>query len=248
MLPILEGIIARRVLLNFRADPQIVQAMLPKPFLVDLHRGASMVGICLIRLEGLRPRGLPSRIGISSENVAHRVAVCYPHDGEIKTGVFIWRRETDQKLVQMLGGRLFPGVHHGARFNAEEHEDRIKMEVKSGNGGADVRFSAQDSPWRPTPAFNSLQEASAFFKRDGCGFSCNLRGDQIEGMELKIAKWSPRAITVELEEAEFYENSKVFPKGSIEFDCGLIMRQVPHEWHGIRNLAAIERVSVPSFT
>jgi hypothetical protein len=25
--------------------------------------------------------------------------------------VFIWRRETDQNMIELLGDRLFPGVH-----------------------------------------------------------------------------------------------------------------------------------------
>jgi hypothetical protein len=57
MLPIIKGLIARRVLLNFRADAQVVQSMLPKPFVVEPFQGAAIVGVCLIRLEQLRPKG-----------------------------------------------------------------------------------------------------------------------------------------------------------------------------------------------
>src|ERR1700760_1313793 len=103
MLPVLKGLIARRILLNFRADPQIIQSMLPKPFQLDKQNGYAVVGVCLIRLEQLRPKGLPALIGMASENAAHRVAVRYPQDGKMKKGVFIWRRETDQRLVQLFG-------------------------------------------------------------------------------------------------------------------------------------------------
>jgi len=134
MLPTLRGIIARRVLLNFRADPHVAQSMLPEPFVVKTYNGAAIVGICLIRLEQLRPKGFPSRVGMDSENVAHRIAVHYPIKGGMRSGVFIWRRETDQKLVQMFGGRLFPGVHHGATFSVQGNECQICMDVKSDDG------------------------------------------------------------------------------------------------------------------
>jgi uncharacterized protein YqjF (DUF2071 family) len=116
VLPTLEGVIRRRVLLNFRADPKTVAALLPVPLEVLPYDGFAIVGVCLIGMEQLRPKGLPGTFGLSSENMAHRVAIRYPTDEGMKDGVFIWRRETDQCLVTLLGGRLFPGVHHHAGF------------------------------------------------------------------------------------------------------------------------------------
>jgi uncharacterized protein YqjF (DUF2071 family) len=116
VLPTLEGVIRRRVLLNFRADPKTVAALLPVPLEVLPYDGFAIVGVCLIGMEQLRPKGPPGTFGLSSENMAHRVAIRYPTDEGMKDGVFIWRRETDQCLVTLLGGRLFPGVHHHAGF------------------------------------------------------------------------------------------------------------------------------------
>jgi hypothetical protein len=244
MVPKVEGIIARRILLNFRADIDMVQALLPRPFVVDTHQGAAIVGICLIRLEKLRPKGFPSQIGITSENAAHRVAVRYPQNREMKPGVFIWRRETDQKLVQMFGGKLFPGIHDAARFEVEEDDQGIHMEMHSSDGRTDVNFAASlTTDWRPTTAFDTLQEASAFFEQGSCGFSCSLRPDRVEGMKLRTFEWSMRPLNVELRKTAFYEDTKLFPKGSIEFDCGLIMQQVPHEWHEIKETPTVENVS-----
>jgi uncharacterized protein YqjF (DUF2071 family) len=243
MLPVLKGLIARRVLPNFRADAHIVQSMLPRPFVVDTCQGAAIVGVCLIRLEQLRPKGLPSQVGIASENVAHRVAVRYPINGEMRPGVFIWRRETNQMLVQRFGGRLFPGVHHGATFLTQEDEHGIRMDVKSDDGESDVSFSASyGQDWTPTAAFKTLQEASGFFQQGGHGFSHTRSGDTVEGMELRTLQWFLRPLTVELKRVAFYGNSSRFPAGSVEFDCGLIMRSVPHEWHEIRELPELGEV------
>jgi len=89
----------------------------------------AIVGVCLIRMERLRPQGVPSAFGLSSENMAHRVAIRYPGKDGMRPGVFIWSRETDQRWVELLGGRLFPGVHRHARFQVDEGEDRLAMEV-----------------------------------------------------------------------------------------------------------------------
>ena len=55
MLPLIQGVIARRMLLNFRADADVVQRLLPAPLQCDRQHGHAIVGVCLIRLENLRP-------------------------------------------------------------------------------------------------------------------------------------------------------------------------------------------------
>lgn len=247
VLPVLEGTIARRVLLNFRADPRVVQRLVPAPFEVEEHEGSAIVGICLIGLEEIRPRGFPSQAGFWSENMAHRVAVRYPTVGGMKRAVFIWRRETDQKLVQMFGGRLFPGVHSRARFCINESAEALEMKVESVDGQTDVSFSAAlGADWRETRAFKSLDEASRFFQGGDSGFSCSrgrrsVEGMQfVEGMQLKMLRWQVTQLVVRLDKAAFYFNQQRFPKGSIEFDCGLIMRSVPHEWREIKQVPALD--------
>src|SRR6266849_6254449 len=160
MIPTLEGIIARRVLLNFRADPKVVRRLVPEPLEVTIQNGAAMVGVCLIRLEQLRPKGLPAAMGISSENMAHRVAIRYPSENGMKDGVFVWRRETDFRLTALLGGRLFPGVHQLAEFHALSNDDTLTLDVRTKHGEADVRFQAHPAPgWQETPAFKTFAEA-----------------------------------------------------------------------------------------
>jgi hypothetical protein len=233
----IEGVIARRMLLNFRADPSVVQRLLPAPLEVDQQRGHAIVGVCLIRLEKLRPRGVPDALGLSSENMAHRIAIRYPTRAGMRPGVFIWRRETDQRLVELLGGRLFPGVHHYARFEARENENSLAMDVTSDDGKADVSFSARVSAeWHGTPSFETFDEVSEFFRRGDCGFSCSLRGDELEGLQLKTLKWAMVPMDVESQHCVFYSNSRRFPAGSIGFDCGLLMRGLPHEWHQITDV------------
>lgn len=234
MLPILQGMIARRVLLNFRADPAAVQKLLPQPFIAESYQGFAMVGVCLIRLEQLRPRGFPAPLGLASENVAHRVAVLYPANGTTQRGVFILRRETDQRLVQMFGGRLFPGVHHEAKFRVRDDDNGLHMEVNGSDGESEISFSAgHAAEWPRTSVFAGLREASDFYRHGDCGFSCTRTGG-VEGMRLKTLEWSPKPLKIDLRKASFLFNSGRSPYDTVDFDCGLIMRRVPHEWHEIK--------------
>ena len=86
-MPKVHGLIRRRLLVNLRVEPALMQGNIPAPFRPKLHDGHAVAGICLIRLEEIRPKRFPRVIGLSSENAAHRVAVVLwedtngPHEG-----------------------------------------------------------------------------------------------------------------------------------------------------------------------
>src|SRR5690348_4792849 len=93
-IPVLRGLIDRRILVNYRVDPEVLARLLPAPFRPKLIHGAGIAGICLIRLKQTRPRFLPPVLGFASENAAHRIAVEWDQ-GE---GVFVPRRDTSSRL------------------------------------------------------------------------------------------------------------------------------------------------------
>jgi hypothetical protein len=67
-LPAISGVIDRRILANYRVDPDCMAAALPRPFRPQLVDGYAIGGICLIRLKRVRPKLLPIPWGIGSEN------------------------------------------------------------------------------------------------------------------------------------------------------------------------------------
>ena len=127
-IPTIQGIIKRRVLVNYRANPDAVQNVIPKEFTPKLHKGYAIAGICLITLEHIRPKRLPEFIGLSSENAAHRIAVEWQENGKTQEGVFVPRRDTDSTLNHLAGGRLFPSEHHKAKFKITETKAKLIMQ------------------------------------------------------------------------------------------------------------------------
>lgn len=243
MLPALEGVIRRRVLLNFRVAPEIVAPFIPGPLEVLTHGEAAIVGICLIGMEQLRPKGLPGWIGVTSENMAHRIAIRYPTRTGMSDGVFIWRRDTDQCLVSLLGGRLFPGVNQRAAFTVEDSEKDISICVRTQDRMADVDFDATyDTQWRSQSVFPSFDDAVAFFRRGDCGFSCSLREGRLDGLQLKTLRWEMNPLNVHRFHSAFFEDRVRFPSNAVHFDCALMMRGIPHEWHEISDVPELAGV------
>lgn len=231
-IPIVRGVIDRRMLINFRIDPDAIRPLLPSPFHPKLVRGFAMSGICLIRLRGIRPRFFPAFMGIRSENAAHRIAVEWDDDRGRQEGVFVIRRDSSSRLNTWLGGRLFPSIHHHATFRVQEGEGRYSLAMDSDDGSARVRVEAQETTqWPKASIFTSLSTASTFFEGGSLGYSPGVAPSTYEGLELKTDGWAVEPLEVQTVESSFFEDVRRFPKGSAVFDCALLMRGVSHEWH-----------------
>ena len=47
-IPVVRGVIDRRILVNYHIDPNVLAPLLPAPFRPKVVHGIGMVGICLI--------------------------------------------------------------------------------------------------------------------------------------------------------------------------------------------------------
>lgn len=232
-LPIVRGVIDRRILTNYRIDPDVLSNILPAPFRPKLINGQAMGGICMIRLKQIRPRRFPKWFGVSSENAAHRFAVEWERDGQVIEGVYVPRRDTSSRLNALAGGRLFPGVSHHASFRVEETEHLYSVALDSIDGATHVRVDGRVAENLPaTSTFRSLAEASGFFERGSLGYSATTRPGVYDGLELFVRKWVVEPLDVTCAESSYFEDPTLFPAGSTQFDCALLMREIDHEWHG----------------
>jgi hypothetical protein len=229
--PRVHGVIRRRLLVNFRIDPAVAQRQLPAPFRPKLHAGFAVGGICLIRLEGIRPRRFPQMLGLSSENAAHRFAVVWNDADGDHEGVYIPRRDSSSLLNQLAGGRLFPGEHHRARFEVVDDGAHVRLEMTSSDHAVAVRVDASVVSELPAGSiFRTLADASAFFEPGSLGYSATASGHMLDVIVLRTASWEVLPLRVESVASSYFSNRELFPTGSIDFDCALIMRNIAHEW------------------
>lgn len=228
-IPIVRGVIDRRILVNFQVDPEALRAVLPSPLEPKVVGGVGIGGICLIRLRDIRPRFLPRVFGIGSENAAHRIAVRFP-DG--KEGVYIPRRDTSSWLNAAAGGRIFPGTHFRARFDVAEEGDNFRVRVEDGAGKVLVSVEARRTDrMSPESVFPTVEEASDFFAAGSLGYSPAGTSGRLEGLELQTDTWSVEPLAVLRVRSAFFEDKERFPDDSVRFDSALLMRDIHHEWH-----------------
>jgi len=237
-LPIIEGTIRRRILVNYRVDPVVIQRLLPSRFRPKLYEGRAIAGICLIRLEHIRPKILPAFIGINSENAAHRIAVLWDDEqGATREGVFIPRRDTNSEINHLMGGRIFPGEHNRASFTVQESETEVSLLMESQDGEVKVNLVGRISDALPDSSiFPSLSAASSFFEPGSLGYSVTGDSHRLDGVLLETKEWRVEPINLESVKSSFFADKQKFPPGSVEFDHALIMRNISHEWHSAADL------------
>jgi hypothetical protein len=246
-IPVIRGVIDRRILVNYHVDPSALAPLLPAPFRPKVVRGVGLVGICLIRLTKVRPAFCPSWLGISSENAAHRTAVEWDDNGTAREGVYVRRRDTNSWLNSLAGGRLFPGIHYHARFAVEERADDYRVALQSDDGVTSMSVHGRRTAKLPASSvFRSLEEASAFFQGGSLGYSATPDPSRFQGLELRCHNWRVEPLEVEEVRSSFFEDESYFPKGSVEFDCALLMRDIEHEWHGKADLCCQAPVAAQS--
>jgi hypothetical protein len=227
MLDQMDGTIRHRLLMNYRADPAVVEPLLPAGFRPQLVDGQAVVGVCVLRLADLRPHGVPGSCGLTSDNAAHRVAVEWDGPTGTEVGVYVLRRDAAQRLPVLLGGRVFPGVHGRAAFTVAERPDGIDVALRTADG-IDVRASTTVSPRWTSELFATASEALTFFDRGRCGWSAGRR-DRIDALEMQGC--CALAVPVDVDGgSSYWEDTDRFPAGAVVRDASLLMRDLPVSW------------------
>jgi Uncharacterized conserved protein (COG2071) len=231
-IPTVKGFIRRRILANYVADVDVIQNILPNGFRPKLYKHKAVVGICLIRLENIRPKFMPEFLGLSSENAAHRIAVEWNENGETMEGVYVPRRDTDSSINAAIGGTLFSGEYHKAHFEIKEKSGKMSYSMLSDDAEVSINFSGEVTDNLPeTSIFATNQEASDFFELGSLGYSSRKNSTDFDGILLEIENWQVTPFEMRFVHSSYFEDENVFPKNSIKFDHALFMENIAHEWH-----------------
>lgn len=230
-LPVLNGVIDRRILINYRVKPEVVRTLLPAHLEPLVINGYASAGICLLRLKNIGMKYTPRFLRITSENAAHRFLVKYKNGDGGRTGVYIPRRDTDSMLNVIVAGRMFSWPHYPASFLVNESNGNYLLKMRSRDDYSSLQVEAQVSDTFPSDSkFDSLSHASECFQSCPVGVSPSTKPEQFKTIKLKTKTWSVKPLQVRLLESSYFEDPSLFPDGSIQFDNAFLMEGIEHEW------------------
>jgi len=84
-----------------------------------------------------------------------------------------------------------------------------------------------------------LNCVSDFFKNGSIGYSPDK--NDYEGLELKTYNWEVSMLEVESVQSSFFQNKNIFPEGSVKFDNALLMKNIEHEWIGLKRIKTVTK-------
>jgi uncharacterized protein YqjF (DUF2071 family) len=226
----IDSVIERRLLVNYRIDPERMAALLPHYFRPQLVGGYAVGGVCLIRMSGVRPSRLPRAVGLASENLAHRFAVEWDDAHGSHTGVYVPRRETSSRIAATVGHRVFPGAYHFARFQVRESAASLRVDVRSLDGK--VALSAETAPGVAfrSELFQNVDAAIEFFRLGARGFSPSADHACVDSVSLHATTWAARPVGIARMRSSLFDDPAKFPDGTCTLDSALLMTNIAARW------------------
>jgi hypothetical protein len=225
-----ECTIERRLLVNYRIDPEVVERLLPAPFRPQVVSDWAVGGVCFLRLRALRPGLFPIALGLTTENVAHRFAVEWDDNEGLRRGVFVPRRDTNSRMTALGGDRVFPGAHRLARFEVRDEGSDLEIAVKSRDHTLNLSVLAHESATLGGELFTDIDDAIEFFRQGSLGYSPSGSSDCITGVRLQCDSWNARPVAIEHMSSSLFDDTQAFPVGSCILDASLLMRNLDARW------------------
>jgi len=231
-MPVLDGVIDRRILINYRVHPEAVKSLVPAHLEPLVVNGYASAGICLLRLKDIGFKHAPRLLRITSENAAHRFLVSYRDGNKQVQGVYIPRRDTDSRLNVLLAGKLLSWPHYPATFHSSEANGHYAVTMESHDEYSKLSIEAELSEKFPTVSmFDSLDQASVCFRDCQIGVSPSSSSQSFKSIRLETKSWQVKPLCVQKLQSSYFENRLNFPEGTIQFDNALLMEGIEHEWH-----------------
>lgn len=222
--PAITSLTERRLLVNFRLDPQAAARILPAGARPLLRRGHAVGGICLIRLTGIGRPGpglagnladLAGRLGLRAEIAVHRIATVRPGPDGPEQGLHVIRRDTDSRISTLTAGLFLPGEHHLARFEVEESPERLRIRYRAADGGAEAAVQAVAADrLRGSVLFADFEEAAAFARASPDGYAT------------REQEFSVRPAALLEVSSSVFGDRALFPTGTAEPDSAVVLRDV----------------------
>ena len=112
-------------------------------------------------------------------------------------------------------------------------DDRCSVSLRSDDGVTHVRVRGAVTSVLPEGSvFATLEEASAFFEAGAMGYSDTEVEGRFDGLELRTDAWAVEALEIAQVDSSYFLDAQPFAAGSVQFDRALLMRGIPHDWHG----------------
>ncbi len=203
-----QGRLARCILLSLRTPAQAVLPLVPERLSLLTYGPWAFWNVVISRIEGLRPWGIPARLGLDYEHTAYRLQVQARTDEGVEVeGLYFLRSDADSWTIGSVGDWCSDFRFHVSRIESSSRGGLEGHRVRTRHGEADLDLIAR--PGRPAPpdsCFDTPERAAAFLKYQPLGLC-----PDASGRWLRVARvirdeglWRERDLCLEMFRSTFF--------------------------------------------
>ena len=230
----IQAFFRHSLVLTYAFPEELLRPLLPPGLTLDTYEGSSFLAIALVRVERLRPVGLPAALGRSFFLSGYRVFCRYRrHDGRVLRGLRILRSDADSSLM-VWGGNLLTHYQY-SKCVVEERRTAatLDLEIKTSHATADLSVRAFIETAAETPPFGSpfpnLQIARHYAGPLPFTFDYETGTHKMIIIEGVRQGWKPKPVRVEVDRCAYLERPP-FNSAPRRLANAFFIENVPYRW------------------
>lgn len=222
--------LVERFVFHFRVRPDVLAAHLPVPFLhPQVMHGWSVISLCILQLEGVTLRPLPSWAGLRTISGAYRCGILDTSGGRPVPAVYILTRATDRSLLACLGPQIFASSLARVRFSLSRDGASRVVRIHDAH---QCLFAASIRP-ATSPAdldsqvFASLDVCASFLHLGVSGYTPATRPDMLARIDLQESGTRYSALTATVEQSSL---ATLLGNAEVSFDSAIQATGGRYRW------------------
>jgi len=220
--------------LAFSFPPRLLSPLLSPGLELDTYGGHGFLSVVSVRTRELRPAFLPRAFGRSFCLTSYRLFTQFrTRDGHILRGLQTLRNDTDLAWMVTWGNRLTRYGYRRAECDYKEEDRLLTLEVKTPNGEADLKLTADTSSRSSTlpngSPFPDMDTARRFAGPLRLTFDYDPESKSMMVIEGRRTNWQPQPVPVQIERSTFLESGAL--RGSKpQLANAFYLKDVPYRW------------------
>lgn len=155
----MTGRLADCALMSFGTPADSVRHLVPDGLELMTRGDRAFWNVVTCRVDRMRPKGLPSAVGVTYHHVAYRLLVqAMTARADVVQGLYFVRSDADAPVLGAVGNRATDFKFHAANVTLDATPDRYRAAVTTDDGAGNATFELGTA----TPAAGPRHPASAF--------------------------------------------------------------------------------------
>jgi hypothetical protein len=214
--------VSTRLLVLYRAAPELVQAFLPAGARVRMWREHGFVGLCYTRLEKLAHRWIPHGLAASFDHLACRVPAEFDAPGDPLAGSWVLHRRTSSWFGARWAGALHRAEVVHSRFDVERSPFGLELRVSDAQG-EQLYLKSEPAPALAGSLFRTHREAEVFLAAGKEVRPADAFAPEADDLELESDSFAAEPHRLLDIRAPMIEKQGGLDLRAFELDCALLL-------------------------